>query len=52
MNLKLRGRSIGTFFCLHCLSRWVDCAPAELRQMIVFWGENGCELFEHTYVDE
>lgn len=52
LNLKLRGRSIGTFFCLHCLALHLDCTEAHLRQMAAFFRENGCELFQRNYVNE
>lgn len=52
LNLKLRGRSTGTFFCLRCFSRRLDCTQDELMQMANFFRENGCELFANKYVNE
>lgn len=52
MNLKLRGRAVGTFFCKACLSRRIDCPPETLTQMATFFRENGCELFSRQYVNE
>lgn len=52
LNLKLRSRSIGTFFCLKCLSRRFDCSQEELTQMAAFFRDNGCELFAYEYVKE
>ena len=52
LNLKLRGRAAGTFFCLQCLGQQLDCPREELKRMAVFFRENGCELFSRRYVEE
>lgn len=52
LNLKLRSRSVGTFFCLKCLSHRMDCPKEKLTQMAAFFRENGCELFTRQYVNE
>ncbi len=52
LNLKLRGRAVGTFFCLSCLAGRMESAPEELAQLARFFQENGCELFSRQYVDE
>ncbi|MDR2505040.1 MAG: hypothetical protein LBD16_02925 [Oscillospiraceae bacterium] len=52
VNLKLRGRAVGTFFCMDCLSERIDCAKDELLRMAVFFRENGCELFAREYLKE
>ena len=52
LNLKLRGRGIGGFFCENCLSEQTGSTVAELREIIRFFTENGCELFSVHYVDE
>ena len=52
LNLKLRGRAVGTFFCLRCLAERMESAPEELAQLARFFQENGCELFSRQYVDE
>jgi len=52
LNLKLRGRSVGTFFCPGCFSNRLNCTENELMEMMAFFRENGCELFAHRYVNE
>ncbi len=52
LNLKLRGRAVGTFFCLSCLAGRMESAPEELAQLARYFQENGCELFSRRYVDE
>ncbi len=52
LNLKLRGRAVGTFFCLRCLAERMESAPEELSQLAWFFKENGCELFSRQYVDD
>ena len=52
LNLKLRGRAVGTFFCLRCLAVQTGSTGEELTQMAVFFQANGCELFARKYVDE
>ena len=51
MNLKLRGRSVGTFFCMQCLSSQTDSPAEELEQMADYFTQNHCELFGQKYVD-
>ena len=43
LNLKIRGRSIGVFYCEDCLSERTDSTVGELH---------GCELFSRQYVNE
>lgn len=52
LNLKLRGRSTGTFGCMACLARRLDCDEEKLRGMAEYYRENGCELFTRVYVRE
>lgn len=52
LNLKLRGRSIGTFFCMGCLARQLGCGAEELKELAAFFRQHGCELFERIYVNE
>lgn len=52
LNLKLRGRSTGTFFCMNCLARQMDCGVDELSELARFFRRNGCELFQRNYVNE
>lgn len=51
MNLKLRGRAIGTFFCMGCLAERVSGTVEELEQMADYFTRNQCELFQRKYVD-
>lgn len=52
LNLKLRGRAAGTFFCMQCLGKQLDCPREELKRIADFFRENGCELFSRRYVEE
>ena len=52
LNLKIRGRSIGVFYCEDCLSERTDSTAGELRELARFFTENGCELFSRKYVNE
>jgi hypothetical protein len=52
LNLKLRSRSVGTFFCLNCLSHRMDCPKETLIEMVAIYRENGCELFSYQYVEQ
>ncbi|MBR2601224.1 MAG: hypothetical protein IKE08_00880 [Clostridia bacterium] len=52
MNLKIRGRSIGVFYCEDCLSERTDSTAGELRELVRFFTEHGCELFSRQYVNE
>ena len=52
LNLKLRGRAVGTFFCRTCFAHRLDCSEEKLSQMAEFYRENGCELFQRIYVSE
>lgn len=52
LNLKLRGRATGRFFCLACLAQKLDCDEENLRSMAEYYRANGCELFAQTYVSE
>lgn len=52
MNLKMRGRSASTFFCLGCLSEGYDMSREKLLEWADFYKKNGCELFSRNYVDE
>lgn len=52
LNLKLRGRSVGVFYCESCLARRMDSTAGELRELARYFSENGCELFSAHYVDE
>ena len=52
LNLKIRGKAAGTFFCLRCLGDRMDCDPEELKRLAAYFRENGCELFSVTYVEE
>ncbi len=52
LNLKLRGRAVGTFFCLRCLAERMESAPEELQQLAWFFKDNGCELFSRQYVND
>ena len=52
LNLKLRGKGIGCFYCESCLSERTGSSPADLRDLVRYFTENGCELFSRHYVDE
>ncbi len=52
LNLKIRGKAVGVFFCEACLAERTDSTAAELRDLARFFSENGCELFSRHYVDE
>ena len=52
LNLKLRGQGIGFFYCEGCLSARTDSTSADLRELVRYFTENGCELFARHYVDE
>ena len=52
LNLKIRGRSIGVFYCEDCLSERMDSTVGELRELARFFSEHGCELFSRQYVNE
>ena len=52
LNLKLRGRAVGTFYCLRCLGDRMDCLPEELVKLAAYFRDNGCELFAREYVDK
>ena len=52
LNLKIRGRSIGAFYCEDCLSERTDSTAGELRELVRFFTEHGCELFSRQYVNE
>ena len=52
LNLKIHGQGTGAFFCEDCLSEQTDSTVTELREMMRFFMENGCELFSRHYVDE
>ena len=52
LNLKLRGRSVGLFFCAACLAERMDTTADELQELTRYFTENGCELFSRHYVDE
>lgn len=52
LNLKLRGRAVGTFYCLDCLAGILDSDRAALTRLADHFRENGCELFARQYVLE
>ncbi len=52
LNLKIHGRGTCLFFCENCLAEQTDSSIAELREIVRFFTENGCELFSRHYVDE
>lgn len=52
LNLKLRGRAVGSFFCLRCLAEKIDSPPQELMRLAEYFRENGCELFSRQYVKD
>ena len=52
LNLKIRGRSVGVFYCEDCLSERTDSTVAELRELARFFSEHGCALFSRHYVNE
>ena len=52
LNLKIHGRGTCVFFCENCLAEQTDSSIAELREIVRFFTENGCELFSRHYVDE
>lgn len=52
LNLKLRGRAVGVFYCLNCLAARTGAEAGELAEMAEFFRANGCELFARHYVDE
>ena len=52
LNLKLRGRGIGFFYCEGCLAAQTGSTPADLQELVRYFTENGCELFSRHYVDE
>ena len=50
LNLKLRGRAVGNFFCTDCLSLYTGGTAEELNRMADYFTENNCELFQRDYV--
>ena len=52
LNLKFRGKGTGVFFCENCLAEQTGSTVAELREMVLFFTEYGCEIFSGHYVDE
>ena len=52
LNLKLRGRALGTFYCLGCLAAGMEKTPEELKDLAAYFRDNGCELFSRQYVLE
>ncbi len=52
LNLKIHGRGTCAFYCENCLSEQTDSSVEELRELVRFFTENGCELFSRQYVDE
>ncbi|NLD15975.1 MAG: hypothetical protein GX666_00140 [Tissierellia bacterium] len=47
INKKLLGESVNTFYCIDCLSDFLDTTVEELKDKIEEFKDEGCDLFEH-----
>ena len=45
INKKLLGTDITNFYCMDCLSNYLDCTIEELLDKIEEFKEEGCTLF-------
>lgn len=45
LNKKLIGSDIKKFFCLECLSNYLDVTPEELLDKVQEFKDQGCTLF-------
>ncbi len=46
INKKLLGESVGKFFCLSCLSDYLDVSEEDILAKIEEFKASGCKLFE------
>lgn len=46
INKKLLGANIKNFYCMECLSDYLECTVDELLDKIEEFKEEGCKLFE------
>lgn len=46
INKKLLGTDVKVFFCMHCLSNYLDCTVEELLDKIEEFKNEGCTLFK------
>ncbi len=51
VNIKLLGKCIGTFRCKHCLSAALGCELEKMSEMIAYFKNSGCILFQTLYTD-
>lgn len=45
LSMKLLGTDIGDFYCLNCLSEYLECSIDDLKIKIQEFKEEGCALF-------
>ena len=45
LSMKLLGTEIGDFYCLSCLSEYLECDIEDLEIKIKEFKEEGCTLF-------
>jgi len=46
INIKLRGESVGNFYCLDCLAAFLEVSSEDILDKIEEFKEEGCKLFE------
>lgn len=46
INKKLLGTDVKVFFCMNCLSNYLDCTVEELLDKIEEFKNEGCTLFK------
>lgn len=46
INKKMLGNNVNSFFCLECLSDYLECTKEELLDKIQEFKEDGCTLFK------
>lgn len=46
INKKMLGNNVNSFFCLECLSDYLECTKEELLDKIQEFKEEGCTLFK------
>jgi len=45
LSMKLLGRNITQFYCITCLSKFLECEVSDLEIKIMEFKEQGCALF-------
>lgn len=51
LNLKIFGKYIGNFHCSSCLSVTLGCDIEKLKEMMFYYKNSGCFLFQTAYTD-